>query len=110
MTPTDWLFAATRRAVQAHSNYFYVVRDGKVRADGQNLQAALTNAEGGTLYAFCEPTPAEIGLAEAAGIEQIFYGISKHDGKKLGVYREGLRPRRIQRAREVILKEWVSKW
>ena len=109
MTPADWLFAVVKHRPEGCFNYFYVVR-GDSFVKNPDLQAALTNADGCTLYAFCEPTPRELGLAEAAGIEEIFYGISKRDGAKLGIYHEGLRPVRVQRAREEILKKWVSKW
>jgi len=111
MTPAEWLFAAAKRGIEGHSNYFYVVRHGQIVAKALHLQAALSaDANDCTLYAFCEPTPTEIGLAEAHGIRQIFYGISKRDGKKLGIYRVGLRPIRVRRAREEILERWLPKW
>jgi tRNA(Arg) A34 adenosine deaminase TadA len=111
MTPINWLLNAAMKATEARSNYFLVVRGDKVLAEARNLQDALNiDAKGCTLYVFCEPSPLELGAAEAAGIEKIFYGVSKHRGKQLGIYREGLRPQRLQRARVKINKEWLPKW
>jgi hypothetical protein len=107
--PALWLLVAAKQAVEAHSNYFVVVRGDSVVED-IDLQTALVHVEGGTLYAFCELTPRELGLAETAGIKAIYCGISKRDGVKLGIYHEGLKPIKVKQAREVILREWVSKW
>jgi hypothetical protein len=117
MTESDWLINVARAALESHSQQFVLVRDGGIVARGADLQAALAApaapAKGCILYAFCEPTPLELGLAEAAGVKFIYCGISKHDGKKLGVYPEGyfqLKPIKIQRVREEIIEKWLPKW
>jgi hypothetical protein len=111
MTPTNYLCRAAREAKARKANYVIVVRDSGALTEGTDLQAALKDgAHGATLYFFCEPALNELILAKAAGVKAVYYGVSKHDAGRYGLYPPRLKPEMVQRARETILKDYVVTW
>ena len=81
-------------------------------AYGADLQEALkhSDARGATLYFFCEPSLGELMLAAAAGVQAVYYGISKHDAAKAGLYPDHLKPQSIRYCRDAIIKDYLDHW
>ena len=111
MTPLNYLCRAAYEAKARKANYVIVVHDSGALTQGTDLQAALTgDARDATLCFFCEPGLSELMLAEAAGVKAVYYGVSKHDALRHGLYPRHLKPQLVQRARETILREYVATW
>jgi len=109
MTPHNFLTCAAKHAKALRSNYVIAGRDGRVLFQGTDLREAK-NLDGVTLYFFCEPSLSELSAAAAAGVKAVYYGISKHDALRHGLYPAHLRPQVIQRIRRTILDEYAATW
>ncbi len=109
MTPLNYLTCAAKHAKALKSNYVIAGRDGRAVFQGADLREAK-NLDGVTLYFFCEPGLSELSVAAAARVEAIYYGISKHDALRQGLFPVHLRPQVIQRIRRTILDEYAATW
>ena len=107
MTPLNFLTCAAKHAKALKANYVIAECDGKVVFQGTDLREAK-NLNGVTLYFFCEPGLSELLSASAVGVKAIYYGISKHDAVRHGLYPPDLRPQVIQRIRRTILAEYAA--
>jgi len=109
VTPLNFLTCAAKHAKALKANYVIAGRDGKVVFQGTDLREAK-NLDGAVLYFFCEPGLGELLSASAAGVKAVYYGISKHDAVRHGLYPAHLRPLVIQRIRRTILAEYAAMW
>ncbi len=109
MTPLNFLTCAAKHAKVLKSNYVIAGHDGRAVFQGTDLREAK-NLDGVTLYFFCEPSLGELTVAAAAGVKAVYYGISKHDALRHGLFPAHLRPQVVQRIRRTILDEYAATW
>jgi len=107
MTPANCLYCAARHAKTLKSNYVVAARHAHVVFQGPDLRDA-ENLDGATLYFFCEPCLSEVAAAAGAGVKAVYYGVSKHDALRLGLYPAALQPQVDRHVRRTILKEYFA--
>jgi len=112
MSAVNYLCYAAKQAA-GKTNYFVMVRDKMIIAQGPDLRAALNqDVRGAKLYMLFEPNPEELLLASNAGVRAVYFALSKHDAARLGVtplipwWVPPLVPRSVRYARETILRKW----
>jgi hypothetical protein len=112
MEPINYLCRAAQEAKAAKTNYVIAVRGSRTLARGTDLASVLTHddIQGATLYSFRELTPFELGSAQAAGIGCVYYGVTRHIAKRLGLWPKHLEQRSIRYCRDAIVKEYVETW